>query len=110
MSMNFKVSVFKPQNDEECLEARRFSMDTEDCNLSQFQEKLRNIFNNQSFEIFWKDSDGDKISIKSEDDFTACLEEQNQESVVKLILVKESRGYQSRRGAYDSLCNQRMNN
>ena len=84
----FKVAVFSAENNQQCLEFRRFSMAREESNLLLLQEKLNNIFATQAYQIFWKDSEGDKISIKTEDDFNNCLEEQNQESLIKLIMVK----------------------
>ena len=35
---------------------RSFSMSEENCNLLHLQEKLKNISDNKSFQIFWNDS------------------------------------------------------
>ena len=75
MSKLFKAAVFSSENNQQVLEHRRFRMDTEACNFLLLQEKLRNLFDNQSVQIFWTDTEGDKVSIKTEADFANCLEE-----------------------------------
>ena len=90
MSKLFKAAVFSSENNQQVLEHRRFQMASEACNFLLLQEKLRNLFDNQSVQIFWTDSEGDKVSIRTEADFTNCLEEQSQEPMVKLVLVKSN--------------------
>ena len=63
-------------------------MEEEACNFHLLQEKLTDLFENESVQVFWKDSEGDNISIKTEADFAFFMEEHNQESLIKLILIK----------------------
>ena len=90
MSITFKAAVFSAENNQQVLEYRMFRMEEEACNFIALQDKLTELFENESVQVFWKDSEGDNISIKTEADFAFFMEEHDQESVIKLALKKSN--------------------
>ena len=82
MAKQFKVSVHSANV---CTEIRRLSLPS-DCSYQLLKEKLGQIFPNESFQLSWKDAEGDQISLTTEDDFRICIENQNE--LVNLSLIR----------------------
>ena len=82
----FEAYLFS-EDEQRCLKIQRFTLPRSELDFGNLKEKLRSIFGNQSFKIFWND----KIPISSEDKLQICLENHpKKDQVVKLILIKTS--------------------
>lgn len=73
-------------------EVRRFSLDQNVVtSFIYLKEKLRALFptlaRSQSFDIFWKDNDGDLVTICSDDELTIALMESRNEQIMKLFIM-----------------------
>ncbi|KAF2898398.1 hypothetical protein ILUMI_07778 [Ignelater luminosus] len=90
--MNLKVFL----RDENTSEARRFTVDASVVTSFLFmKEKLQTVFpilRDRDFKITWKDSDGDEITIASDEDFiTAFTEMSGNVKVLYVTVIKSNR-------------------
>uniref|UniRef100_A0A8D8PMB9 Sequestosome-1 n=1 Tax=Cacopsylla melanoneura TaxID=428564 RepID=A0A8D8PMB9_9HEMI len=92
--VSFKAYLNKTSGDGK-VEVRRFSLDPDVAtSFIYLKEKLRAIFPSvslaQSFDIYWKDGDGDQVTIASDDELTIALTESRNEDVMKLYITNAS--------------------
>ncbi|KAL1458458.1 hypothetical protein WDU94_008610 [Cyamophila willieti] len=92
--VSFKAYLNKNGGDGK-VEVRRFSLDPDVAtSFIYLKEKLRAIFPpvslSQSFDIYWKDGDGDQVTIASDDELTIALTESRNEDVMKLYITNAS--------------------